>query len=231
MELSKEPGLRPGEATEAIFGFVKVGLPLARPSAPNSVQIHRRPEDNPRPSVPREEFQSMHGTATVVASDMASTRRSLTDAGFDDEQVQALIDMTGTAAERLTIKADVAELKQGVSDLTQRTDLLSEQFSGLRAEFESLRREFDGFRREIVARIEASEERVTGQIATLDGRVDGVRSEMNARFDGLEGRVNAKIDGLGGRLKLMLWFMGIGLTLYTGTTVSLIFLLFRDVQV
>ncbi len=152
---------------------------------------------------------------TVVESDLAATRRSLTEAGFDDRQAQTLVDVTGTAAQQRTLQADVAGLKNEVA-------LRNERVDGLRGEFKA-------FRGEIVARLEASEERVKNEIAELRAETQNdiaeLRTEMRSGFAAVHGR----IDSLEERLKLMLWFLGIGLTLYTGTTISLMVLLFRNV--
>ncbi len=163
---------------------------------------------------------------TVVESDLAATRRSLTEAGFDDRQAQTLVDVTGTAAQQRTLQADVAGLKNEVA-------LRNERVDGLRGEFKA-------FRGEIVARLEASEERVKNEIAELrtdmqsgitelraetQSDIAELRTEMRSGFAAVHGR----IDSLEERLKLMLWFLGIGLTLYTGTTISLMVLLFRNV--
>ena len=152
---------------------------------------------------------------TVVESDLAATRRSLTEAGFDDRQAQTLVDVTGTAAQQRTLQADVAGLKNEVA-------LRNERVDGLRGEFKA-------FRGEIVARLEASEERVKNEIGELRAETQNdiaeLRTEMRSGFAAVHGR----IDSLEERLKLMLWFLGIGLTLYTGTTISLMVLLFRNV--
>ncbi len=225
--------------------------------------------------------------STVVESHMASTRRSLKESGFDDRQAQALVEMIGTAAERRVLLADVAELKHDVAELKHDVALLNERFDGLRGE--------------IVARIEASEERVKNEIASvrseaaafraevqgdmvelrtetqgsiaelraetqgsiaelrtemqgsiaelrteMQGSIAELRTEMRSSIAELRTEMRSsiaelrtetqrdiamlagRIDGLDGRLKLVLWFMGIGLTLYTGTTISLMILLFRN---
>lgn len=139
----------------------------------------------------------MQEATGVVESDNAMTKRRLKEAGFGDEQVQALVDVTG--AERRALSADMAGLK-------------------------------------------ASEERVKGEIAAVHTRIDGLRDEVNARFAGLRNEVNARFDGVRDdmnarfagvdrQLKVVMWFLGAGLTLYAGTTVSLVLLLFRDAAV
>ncbi len=156
--------------------------------------------------------------AAVVESDATMTRQALRDVGFDDNQAQALVDLSGTAAERRELKADVTTLKADVAVL--KTDVTE------------LKHGLANFRTE-----------TRGEFARLDTRVDSLRDEMNARFGGVDARfkgledrmdarfdgVDARFDGMESRMKLMLWIMGIGATVYTGTTVSLIFLLYRVV--
>ncbi len=150
-------------------------------------------------------------TTAVVESDAAMTRRTLKSVGFDDDQAQALLDLSGTAAERRELNADMAQAKTDIAEL--KTDVAE-----LKTDMVQVKADLATFRAE-----------TRGEFARLDARIDGLRDEMNARFKGLEGRIDARFEGLEGRLSLMLWFMGIGLTLYTGTTISLMVLLFRGV--
>jgi len=53
---------------------------------------------------------------------------------------------------------------------------------------------------------------------------DLLRTELGARV----AELTARIDGMDARLRLMLWLLGAGLTLYTGTTISLMVLLFQS---
>jgi len=184
---------------------------------------------------------------TVVESDMALTRRSLKEAGFDDRQAQALVDVSGPAAERRTLQADVAELKRDVASLNERFDDLRDEFVSFRAEMREdraafraeMREDRAAFRAEMQGQLVAFRAEMQGQIAELrtetqgqiaelrtetQGRIAELRTEMRTEF----AKVHGRIDGLEGQLKLMLWFMGIGLTLYTGTTISLMILLFRS---
>ena len=149
--------------------------------------------------------------AAVVESDAKMTRQTLKDVGFDDNQAQALVDLSGTVAERRELKADVTTLKADVTTL--------------KADVVDLQQGLATFRTE-----------TRGEFARLDARLDGLRDEMNARFRGLRDEMNARFggmdarfDGMESRMKLMLWIMGIGATVYTGTTVSLIVLLYRVV--
>lgn len=153
----------------------------------------------------------MQEATGVVESDDAMTRRRLKEAGFGDEQVQALVDVTG--AERRALSADMAGLKA------------SEE--RVKSEIALLRTESGAFRTEMRGELAAVHTRIDGLRNEVNARFDGVRDEMNARFE----RVDAKFDGLDSRLKLILWFMGVGVTLYAGTTVSLVMILFRDAPV
>ncbi len=153
----------------------------------------------------------MQEATGVVESDNAMTRRRLKEAGFGDEQVQALVDVTG--AERRALSADMAGLKA------------SEE--RVKSEIALLRTESGAFRTEMRGELAAVHTRIDGLRNEVNARFDGVRDEMNARFE----RVDAKFDGLDSRLKLILWFMGVGVTLYAGTTVSLVMILFRDAPV
>ena len=153
----------------------------------------------------------MQEATGVVESDNAMTRRRLKEAGFGDEQVQALVDVTG--AERRALSADMAGLKAS-----------EERVKG---EIALLRTESGAFRTEMRGDLAAVHTRIDGLRNEVNARFDGVRDEMNARFE----RVDAKFDGLDSRLKLILWFMGVGVTLYAGTTVSLVMILFRDAPV
>ncbi len=90
-----------------------------------------------------------------------------------------------------------------------------------------LRTESGAFHTEMRGELAAVHTRIDGLRNEVNARFDGVRDEMNARFE----RVDAKFDGLDSRLKLILWFMGVGVTLYAGTTVSLVMILFRDAPV
>lgn len=152
----------------------------------------------------------MQGTAVVDSGD-AMTRRRLKEAGFGDEQVQALVEVTGAdRAFRLETQREIAAVHAAVD--------------GLRSEFNT---RFDGVRDEVNARFAGARDEVNARFDGVNARFDGFRDEMNARFEGFRGEVNARFDGLDGRLRLILWFMGAGLTLYTGTTVSLMILFFR----
>ena len=176
----------------------------------------------------------------VVESGTASTERTGKEVGFDGEQARAQANMTGAADERSTdaaTRGELAELRaevrSGFATIHGRTDGLRDEtnarFEGLEgrldARFEGLRDEmnarFKGLRDEMDARFK-------GLRDEMDTRFEGLEGRLNARFEGLRDEMNARFEGLEGRLKLMLWFMGVGLTLYTGTTVSLMILLFRD---
>ena len=137
--------------------------------------------------------------------------------------------MTGAADEHSTdavTRGELAELRtemrSGFATIHGRTDGLRDETN---ARFEGLRDEvnarFEGLRDEMNARFE-------GLRDEMNARFEGLEGRLNARFEGLRDEMNARFEGLEGRLKLMLWFMGVGLTLYTGTTVSLMILLFRD---
>ena len=147
----------------------------------------------------------------VVESDNAMTRRRLKEAGFGDEQVQALVDVTG--AERRALGADMAGLKA------------SEE--RVKSEIALLRADSGAFRTEMRGEIAGVHTRIDGLRAEMNARFAGVRDEMNARFE----RVDAKFDGLDSRLKLIVWFVGVGVTVYVGTTVSLVMILFRNAPV
>ena len=193
----------------------------------------------------------MQETAAVVESDSTMTRRRLKEAGFGDEQVQALVDVTG--AERRALSADMAGLKASGERVKSeiallrtesgafRTEIRGEiagvhtRIDGLRdevnARFDGVRDEmnarFNGFRDEMNARFEKVDVRFAGFRDEMNARFDGARDEMNARFE----RVDAKFDGLDSRLKLVVWFVGVGVTVYVGTTVSLVMILFRNAPV
>lgn len=165
-----------------------------------------------------------------------------------------MLEVTGSGTGQRSLEGDVAALKEAVTVLQQQTAVVDGRF--------------DGFREEIVARLEASEERVKGEIATFRSEVRGefaaVRAESQAEFAAVRNefaRVDSKFAGidskfevvddrfkavmdeiaalraemvaghtsLEARLKLIVWLMGAGLTLYTGTTISLMVLLFQSV--
>ena len=109
---------------------------------------------------------------------------------------------------------------------------LAELRTEMRSGFATIHGRTDGLRDETNARFEGLREemndRFEGLREEMNARCEGLYGRMNATFDGLRDEMNARFEGLEGRLKLMLWFMGVGLTLYTGTTVSLMILLFRD---
>ena len=160
----------------------------------------------------------------VVESDGSMTRRTLKDAGFDDDQAQALVDLTGTAAERRKLKANVVGLRQDVVGLKQDVVEVKQDVVNLRTEMRG------GFAR-LDARVDGLRDEMTARFKGLEGRVDARFESMDAKFDGLEGRVDARFDGMEGRMKLMLWMMGSGLTFYVGTTVALLVLLYRSLLV
>ena len=162
-------------------------------------------------------------------------KRKLRGAALEDEQVQSPVTDAGNQAR--AIEADVAVLKKDVAVLKRQADSLNERF--------------DSFRDEIVARLEASEERIKSQFQELRGEITELRAvtdtrfkaqskemdarfeaqskETNARFDGLREEMNARFGSVEARLRIFAWLIGVGLTLYTGTTVSLMVLLFRAV--
>lgn len=192
---------------------------------------------------------------TAIQSETAPATQEPTDAGSDEEKVQAVLEVTGSG--QRSLEGDVAELKEAVTVLQEQTVALDGRF--------------DGFRDEIVARLEASEERVKGEIAAFRSEVDGRFAGIDSKFAGIDSRFAsidskfasidgkfASIDGkfeivdirfkavmneiaalrgevttanesLEARLKLIVWLVGAGLTLYTGTTISLMVLLFRSV--
>ena len=156
---------------------------------------------------------------TVVESDRAMTRRTLKDAGFDDEQARALIDLSGTAAERREIKTAVDELKQNVA-------ILGTEMQG---GFARLDARVDGLRDEMNARFKGQTDELNARFKGLEGRLDerfkGLEGRMDARFEGL----GARLDGVEGQIKLMIWIMGVGVTVYAGMTASLLVLLFRTI--
>lgn len=173
---------------------------------------------------------------TAVESGAASTKWKLRlkESGFDDEQAQAVLDVTGADKDRREAAADMAELGQEVTALKLRAAATEDRF--------------DSFRDEIVARIEASEERVKAEIATLgtelrgenanlrtelQGGIAGLRTELRGENENLRTELRGEIAKLSAvmeaRFKLIVWLLGAGLTLYTGTTISLMVLLFRSV--
>ena len=147
------------------------------------------------------------------------TRRRLKEAGFGDEQVQALVDVTG--AERRALSADMAGLKA------------SEE--RVKSEIALLRTESGAFRTEMRGELAAVHTRIDGLRNEVNARFDGVRDEMNARFervdakfDRLEDALRAGFDRLSRRLTIMIWCLGVHLAFYAGTTVFLVILLFRE---
>ena len=164
----------------------------------------------------------------------ANWKLRLKESGFDDEQAQAVLEVTGAGEDRRELADDVAELSQGVAALKLRATATEDRF--------------DSFRDEIVARIEAAEERVKAEIATLGtelrgenrelrtelrGEIANVRTELHGEIANLRTELRGEIAKLGAvmdaRFKLIVWLLGAGLTLYTGTTISLMILLFRSV--
>ena len=165
---------------------------------------------------------------TAVESGAASTKwkRRLKESGFDDEQAQAVLDVTGAGEDRSEVAKDVAELSQDVTALKLQATATEDRFVS--------------FRDEIVARSEASEERVKGEIATLRGEIatlrgeiENLRTEFHGEIENLRTELRGEIEKLGAvmeaRFKLIVWLLGAGLTLYTGTTISLMVFLFRSV--
>ena len=176
----------------------------------------------------------------VVESGSTMTRRRLEEAGFGDEQVQALVDVTG--AERRALGADMAGLKTSVERVKSEIALLGTESGGFRTEMRSeiagVHTRIDGFRDEVNARFDGVRDEMNARFERVDARFDGVRDEMNARFervdarfDGVQNEMNARFAGVDRQLKVVLWFLGVGLTLYTGTTVSLVMILFRNAPV
>lgn len=157
----------------------------------------------------------MQEATGVVESDNAMTRRRLKEAGFGDEQVQALVDVTG--AERRALSADMAGLKAS-----------EERVKG---EIVAVHTRIDGLRDEVNARFAGLRNEVNARFDRVEARFDGARDEMNAKFDGARDDMNARFAGVDRQLKVVMWFLGAGLTLYAGTTVSLVLLLFRDAAV
>ncbi len=151
----------------------------------------------------------------ALESGTESAKRRLLEAGFDDEQSQAVIDVTGTGSEQLALRTDLAELKQDVAVLKQQAASLNERF--------------DSFRDEVAARIEASEGRVKSEIASVRGEIATLCTEIRGHVEALRLEAKATARGQDDRTKLIVWLLGAGLTLYTGTVVSLMFLLFRSV--
>ena len=171
----------------------------------------------------------MQEATAVVESDGTMTRRRLKEAGFGDEQVQALVDVTG--AERRALGADMAGLKASgervKGEIGQVRTEIALLRTEVRGEIAGVHTRIDGLRDEMNARFEKVDVRFDGVRDEMNARFDGARDEMNARFE----RVDAKFDGFDSRLKLIVWFVGVGVTLYVGTTVSLVMILFRNAPV
>ena len=173
----------------------------------------------------------------VVESGSIMTRRRLKEAGFGDEQVQALVDVTG--AERRALSADMAGLKASGERVKSEIALLRTE---VRGEIAGVHTRIDGLRDEVNARFDGVRDemnaRFDGVRDEMNARFDGVQDEMNARFervdarfDGVKDEMNARFAGVDRQLKVTLWFLGVGLTLYAGTTVSLMMILLRDTPV
>ncbi len=158
----------------------------------------------------------------AVESVAESARRRLLEAGFDDEQARAVIEVTSTSGEWLTLRTDLAELRRDVTVLKQDVAVLKQQTA-------SLNERFDSFRDEVAARIEASEGRVKNEIASVRGEIATLCTEIRGHVEALRLEAKATAKGQDDRTKLIVWLLGAGLTLYTGTVVSLMFLLFRSV--
>lgn len=150
----------------------------------------------------------MRRTAVECEAAPTNWKLKLKESGFDDEQAQAVLEVTGAGEEGREFADDVAELGQEVTALKLRATATEDRF--------------DSFRDEIVARNEASEERVKSEIATLRGGVENLGTELRGEIAKLGAVMEA-------RFKLIVWLLGAGLTLYTGTTISLMVLLFRGV--
>ena len=168
----------------------------------------------------------MQEATGVVESDNAMTRRRLKEAGFGDEQVQALVDVTG--AERRALSADMAGLKASEERVKGEIVAVHTRIDGLRDEVNA---RFAGLRNEVNARFDRVEARFDGARDEMNAKFDGARDEMNAKFDGVRDDMSARFAGVDRQLKVVMWFLGAGLTLYAGTTVSLVLLLFRDAAV
>ena len=161
------------------------------------------------------------------------TRRRLKEAGFGDEQVQALVEVTG--AERRALSADMAGLKASEERVKGEIAAVHTRIDGLRdevnARFAGLRNDVNARFDRVEARFDGARDEMNARFDRVDARFDGVRDEMNAKFDGVRDDMNARFAGVDRQLKVVMWFLGAGLTLYTGTTVSLVLLLFRDAAV
>ena len=159
----------------------------------------------------------------AVQSASTNWKLRLKESGFDDEQAQAVLDVTGAGEEPREVVDDVAELGQDVAALKLRATATEDRF--------------ESFRDEIVARIEASEERLKGEIAELRivtrSGIEKLRAETRGEIAELRTELRGEIEKLGAvmdaRFKLIVWLLGAGLTLYTGTTISLMVLLFRSI--
>ncbi len=158
----------------------------------------------------------------VESSTVSAQRKLLLEAGFDDDQARAVIDVTGTGSEQLALRTDLAELRRDVTVLKQDVAVLKQQTA-------SLNERFDSFRDEVAARIEASEGRVKSEIASVRSEIATLCTEIRGHVEALRLEAKATAKGQDDRTKLIVWLLGAGLTLYTGTVVSLMFLLFRGV--
>ena len=57
---------------------------------------------------------------------------------------------------------------------------------------------------------------------------DGLEDDLRAGFDRLEDALRAGFDRLSRRLTIMIWYLGVHVAFYAGTTVFLVILLFRE---
>lgn len=160
--------------------------------------------------------------------------------GFRDETVARL------EASEERVKGEIAAFRHEVQGefASFRSDVQNE-FAAVRSEAQQefaavrseARTESAAFRAEF-ARIDRNFARIDGKFARIDGkfaRIDGKFEAIDGRFEGvlsaiegLRGEMQAGTKSLEARFRLVVWLMGAGLTLYTGTTVSLMVLFFRS---
>ncbi len=190
--------------------------------------------------------------STVVESNSPQTKRKREDAGLDQRQAKTA-EVTETAHIRTSLERDVDDLKRDVRALKEAV-VTNERFESFREELtarletteQRIRAEITEFRAQTDARFASvhgtmSELRaetrgefkvvrreMAGLRTELRGELAELRTEVRGDIEGLRLETNARFESLDSRLKLVVGLLCAGLTLYTGTTVSLMLLLFRS---
>ncbi len=217
----------------------------------NSPQTKRKRED-----AGLDERQAKTAEVTETAHIRTSLERDVDDLKRDVRALKEAVvtnERFESFREELTARLEATEhrVRAEIAESRAHTDTrfasvrgqISELRTETRGEFRAARREIAELRTELRGEIAKLRTELRGEMAELQtelrgemtelrtelrGEMTELRTEVRGDIEGLRLETTARFESLDSRLKLVVGLLCAGLTLYTGTTVSLMLLLFRS---